>query len=480
LNHAEKILDNLDSNQRPTLYAQVASGIESFQSDDTYYATLAHLWAVARNYEKELHYSQLTGAQAVEANAPHEALPYLQRALELVTQLPDSDEKSQKELKIRIPLTIALTHTQGFTAPQVEQGWERSLTLCNALDNPPETVGVLWGLCGMYLVSGKNDIAANMDDELLELAPSTPYPNLTKLQAFYTRTINLVAIGEIEQALDSTRACLSIYDPSEASQAIAMYGSNPGITAKVWEASLLVILGYPDQGQTIFNAALDEARAFDHPFTLSNILTFCWVWQVLGNWENAYELASENAIIADKYGYGFNMLMGMPLLGWGMAQRGEINEGIQVIKQALDMMHGMGASILRNYFLGMLADASVKLGQLDEAVEVIDEALVRIETSVDRFYEPEIYRIKGELLWTMDDAQDEAEVFVQRAIDTSKERNVRWFELRSTVCLAKLWQSQGKNQEAYNLLKPLYDWFTEGFDTQDMKIAKELLDELDA
>lgn len=477
----ERILADFSEQERSKLYRRVAEAIETVYKDDAeHVATLAHLWAIADDNEKELHYAKLAGAQALGANLAGDALTYLQRALELFQQLPESTENSQLELEIRMPLSIALTHTQGFTSAEVEDSWTRSLDLCTILDNPPETVGVLWGLCGMYMVRGDNDVAANMDDQIFELAPFTPFPDLTRVQALYTRTINLIAIGEIEEALQSAKDCHALFNPEDSEQAIAIYGSNPGITVQAFEASLLQILGYSEQAAIKYEESLQAARKLNHPFTLSNILTFCWIIQLRGDVDRAAELASENLEIASEYGFGFNQLMGMPVLGWAMAQRGETEQGLGMIQQATAMLHSMGANLLRNYFLGILADAYIKLGQLAEAMEIVDEAIERIENSVDRFYEPEIYRLKAELLWEMHDATGEAKTFVQKAIQISRERNVRWFELRSTLCLGKMWQSQGNIQEAHQILEPIVNWFTEGLDTADLSEAREFLAELKA
>jgi len=236
-------------------------------------------------------------------------------------------------------------------------------------------------------------------------------------------------------------------------------------------------MGYPDQALEKLNDALAEARALRHPFTLATSLSFAWIHQLRRDPQTALELIREGNALTQEYGFRFYQLMGMPVLGWAMAQAGKPLEGIATLEQTLGMMKSMGAVFLHNYFLGLLAECYAANGQIDDAYRTLDEALENAAEGSGRFYEAELYRMRGELFLSNDDPA-QAEACFLKAVEIAHERELRLFELRAMVSLAQLWQGQGKTAEARDRLNHLYTWFTEGFDTRDLQEAKTLLNEL--
>jgi tetratricopeptide (TPR) repeat protein len=475
----ECLLDDMPEAERQPLYCRVAEAIEITRPDHPdYVPTLAHLWHVIGDDEKELIYVQKAGFQAFASNAGNEAAAYFTRALELIRSLiPEGAERAQQELAVQVPLSLVLMQTRGFTTPEVENAWLRSETLCNQLGNPPVTVGVLFGLCGVYTVSGRHELGIEMDKQILALAPTTPYPNATRMQAYYTATNTHLALGMIKEAMESARKVLEYYDPAEAQYAIAMYGGNPGITAKIWIAYLLQVTGYPNQALEQFNLAMAEARALGHPFTLSTCLTFGWFHQIRRDSKSAFEQSQENSALAAQYGFDFNQLVGMPVMGWAIAQQGKHAEGIAIIEQAVNMMASAGAVFLRIYYLGLLADAYLENNQVAEASRTLKQALENIENGSGRFYEPEIYRLSAETLLRQGGDSVQAEDYFLKAIEVAHQREMRLLELRAASGLARLHKSQGKTETASQPLESIYNSFTEGFDTLDLQDARALLND---
>jgi predicted ATPase len=167
------------------------------------------------------------------------------------------------------------------------------------------------------------------------------------------------------------------------------------------------------------------------------------------------------------------------LCGWARAHQRQGEEGIEQIKQGLTLCRATGAELQRPYYLALLAEAHGTMGQLEAGLTVLTEALTLTDTTGEHWYEPELYRLKGELLLQQSsDHQAEAESCFAQAIAIAQNQHAKSLELRTATSLARLWQSQNKHQEAYDLLAPIYGWFTEGFDTADLKDAKALLDEL--
>ena len=173
------------------------------------------------------------------------------------------------------------------------------------------------------------------------------------------------------------------------------------------------------------------------------------------------------------------MTFGSMLNGWALAHQGQTKEGIEQIHQGLIATRAKGSELWRPYWLALLADVHGITGQLEAGLTVLAEALTLVDTTGERWYEPELYRLRGELLLQQSsDNQVEVEACFHKALDIARNQQAKSFELRTATSLARLWQQQGKRQEAHDLLAPVYHWFTEGFDTLDLKDAKALLEEL--
>ncbi|MFN8373726.1 MAG: protein kinase [Anaerolineae bacterium] len=474
----ECLLDDMPAAERPLLYRRAAEGIETaYPNSADYLVTLAHLWQVVGDHQKELLYAQQAGFQALQSNASVEAANYLTRAMELLRLLPETSERTEQELSVQLPLSVALMQTRGFTTPVVEEAWLRSQELCTVLDKPQQLVGALFGLCGVYTVGGRHQLGLEMDDVIVALAPRTPYPEATIMQAYYTKTNTLIALGRIKDAIESAKEVLNHYDPALAHHAIATYGVNPGITAKIWIAFGQQVMGFFDQALQTLNAAIGEARALGHPFTLATSLSFAWMYQLRREPHTALVLAQEGHTLAHDYGFHFFELMGMPVLGWALAQQGSPTEGIGILEQYFKIMGAMGGVYLRNYFLGLLADCYIASGRYEDAAQSLNDALQNIEEGSGRFYEPEIYRMSAELALMQEDER-KAEQHFLKALEVAQERELPLFELRATTSLARWWQAQGKITEARQRLSHIYNRFTEGFDTSDLQDARALLGEL--
>jgi predicted ATPase len=239
-------------------------------------------------------------------------------------------------------------------------------------------------------------------------------------------------------------------------------------------------LGYPDQGLTRSHEALTLAQQSAHPFSLAFALNIAAIVHQLRREVRFTQERAEAAIsLSKEQGFPHWRAMGCILCGWALAQQGQAQEGLEQLHQGLRAFRATGAEILRPYFLALLAEAHGAMGQPAEGLAVLTEALALVETTGERWYEPELYRLKGALLLQQSsDNQAEAETCFQHAITIAQSQQAKSWELRAATSLARLWQQQGKRQEAHDLLAPVYNWFTEGFDTADLLEAKALLDVL--
>jgi predicted ATPase len=223
------------------------------------------------------------------------------------------------------------------------------------------------------------------------------------------------------------------------------------------------------------------AQQLAHPFSLADALSGAAICHQLRREERCTQERAEAALIlATEQGFLYYMAFDSILRGWVLAHQGRAQEGIEQINQGLIALRATGAELLRPYYLALLAKAHGTMRQPEEGLTALAEALTLVDTTGERWYAPELYRLKGQLLLQQSsDNSTEAETCFHDALAIARNQQAKSFELRAVTSLARLWQQQGKRQEAQDLLAPVYHWFTEGFDTADLKEAKALLHELE-
>jgi predicted ATPase len=237
------------------------------------------------------------------------------------------------------------------------------------------------------------------------------------------------------------------------------------------------MLGYPEQARQGMEETLVLARRLAHPFTLAQILFFSALLHQLRR-ESPVALAQveEALALCTEQGFALYLTFGMGLRGWALAAQGQWAEGIAQIREGFAAFRATGAGVFWPWFLALLAEACGQAGQINEGLCALGEALTAVQTKEDRFYEAEVYRLKGVLLLQDSTAhQEEAEEHLQQALNVARRQQAKSLELRAAMNLVRLWQQQGKRTAAQDLLAPIYGWFTEGFDTADLQEAQALL-----
>jgi len=288
----------------------------------------------------------------------------------------------------------------------------------------------------------------------------------------------LFFMGAVASAQTHFAQGVALYDPKQHRAAAFLYGEDAGVVCPSFAPWTLWCLGYPDQGLVRSREALTLAQQSRHPFSLG--LALCWAalfHQFRREGRVAQERAEAAIVLATEQGFPHWRARGAMTRGWALTQQGQTREGIEQMQQGLIAHRATGAEISRPYFLALLAEAYGTLREPEAGLMVLTEALTLANTTGDRWYESELYRLKGELLLQQSlDNQADAEHCFQQAIAIAHNQQAKSFELRAATSLARLWQQQGKRQEAHDLLAPVYHWFTEGFDTADLQEAKALLE----
>ncbi len=264
-----------------------------------------------------------------------------------------------------------------------------------------------------------------------------------------------------------------------------IYGSfDPGVDCLSHAALVLRNLGYPEQALKRSHEALSLAQELSHPFSLAFALNLAAILHQFRREGQAVRERAEAVItLSTEQGFAFFLAWGTMMQGWTLAEQGQVEEGIAQIREGLAASRATGSELWRSYWLALLAEMQGKVGQTEKGLRVVEEALAIAERTEESFYEAELYRLKGELtlqcnVQSPESRAKEAEECFQKAIDIARRQEAKSWELRAATSLARLWQQQGKTVEARNILAPVYNWFTEGFDTQDLKDAKALLAEL--
>jgi class 3 adenylate cyclase/predicted ATPase len=479
--------------RRKALHERTAQAIEEvYQAKlEDHYSDLAHHYSRSGNTQKAVKYLQLAGQQAVQRSVHEEAIRHLTAALELLKALPDTPERTQQELTLQTILGLVLATTKGWAAPEVERAYTRARELCQQGGNPLQLFPVLRGLWAFYLRRAELSTARELAEQLLTLAQPQQDPSFL-LEAHLALGTTLYYFGELTLAREHLEQGIVLYNPQHHHLAF-LSGLDPGVSCLSWGSWVLWLLGYADQALKRSHEAEALAQQVSHAFSLAYALGTAAVLYVLcRDGQGGQGRAEAMIVLSSEQGFAYPLAMGTLYRGWALTEQRREEEGIAQMHESLDAMRATGAELARPWASALQAEAYGKVGQTEEGLSVLTEAIATVHKTGERWYEAELYRLKGELSLQSrspqssvsdprplaPDLQAEAEECFQKAIAIAQRQQAKSLELRAATSLARLWQQQGKTAEARDLLAPVYNWFTEGFDTKDLLEARALLEEL--
>jgi predicted ATPase len=484
--------------RRKALHERTAQAIEAiFHSRlEDHYGDLAHHSTRSGNTQKAIEYLQRAGEQAVQRSAHAEAISHLTTGLDLLQILPDTSERARQELSLQITLSVPLRVTKGHAAPEVEHAYSRARELCQQIGETPQLFPVLWGLAELHFARAEFQTQYELGEQLLSLAQSAQDPALL-LEAQRVLGANSVSRGKFARARAHLEQGIALYDAQPHRSSAFLSGLEPGVALRSNTARVLWFLGYPDQARTRSRETLTLAQELSHPFSLAFALTFAgWLCQCRREGQAAQERAEAAIALCTEQGFQYWLSHGTILRGWALAEQGQGEKAITQMRQGLVAARATEAEVSRSYHLALLAEVCGKVGQAEEGLSVLAEALATVEKTGERFYEAELHRLKGQLTLqkfqvssskfqvqeslesSVQGLESEAEEYFLRAIEIARLQQAKSLELRAVMSLSRLWQQQGKKEEARQTLAEVYGWFTEGFDTADLQEAKTLLEEL--
>jgi tetratricopeptide (TPR) repeat protein len=438
-----------------------------------------------REFWRAVQYHGLAGQQALQRSAAQEAIAHLSIALDLLRNIPASSERTQQEMSLHMALGFALMNTKGYAAPEVEHAYAQARALSEQLEDTPQLFSILIGLTAFYATRSKLQHARELSEHSLTIAQHVQDLALL-LEAHRSMGHILFCQGNYLRARSHLEQAFSFYDREQHHTHAFLYGHNPGVFCLMHLAAVLWGLGYLAQAAKKSHEAIMLAREVGHPFTLAAALNMVSLLHIFhGEIAIASSWIEEEQTIATEHGFAFFMIVIPIHRAYLLAQQGQSEASILPLCQALVTFRSIGMEIGYPSQQALLAEVYGKAGQAEEGLSVLAEALAQVDKTGDRFYEAELYRLKGELtlqkqlkVASHKSQVEEAETCFLKAIEIARKQQAKMFELRATVSLARLWQQQGKRHEARQRLAEIYGWFTEGFDTVDLKEAKALLEEL--
>ena len=473
---------SLDEVLRAHLHGQVGIALENLFGPEEGVAAaavqLALHFQIARIDEKAVHYLHLASDRAMQLSAYHEVVAHASRALELLKNIPESTDRDEQELALCLTLGIADTGAKGGQLSEVRNTYNRARQLCEKLGKKYELVQVLGGLAIFYYVRAEHSKAQKLALEALDLAQAIGDPSLMMLCHWYLGFI-LFCLGEYQESLKYLRQVTEIYDCEKHHQILVqLRGSDAGIGAMAYEACCLWCLGYPDQALKRSKETLELGKKVAHPFSQADAICFggCLFHSMRRDAEGLSQEADALTQVADKSSLTGWLATGIRYRGEALILQGKIEESTELIQKG---MAGMKTEEIAIYFSGTFATLvgeQLKSGFLEDARTSLDEAFKFIDETDERYWEAELFRLKGELL-LMDEDVAGAEACLNKAIEISQKQSAKSLELRAAMSLSRLWSKHGKTTKAKKLLAEVYNWFTEGFDTPDLIEAKALLNE---
>jgi DNA-binding SARP family transcriptional activator/predicted ATPase len=473
---------SMDQVERANLHEQVGLALEQLYSAPEQAETISvqlalHFWKAGLT-EKALRYLQEAGERAMRLSA-YESRAHLNRALDLLMTLPDSPKRAEQELALQLALGKAWMNE----IPVAE--WEKTITraraLCQELGKTAELIRALGELSIFYYVRAEHQKGRELAEETLCLAQQGSDPLLLALGHWHLGFVTF-SMGEYPTASAHLAQVIAFYDPQEHHQRfVTLRGSDTGTSALAYDACCRWCLGYPEQALKRSQETLALGHALQQPFSLADIL--CFGGAMFNSMRRDGPALAENAVelvdLSRKMSYASWLGAGMRYQGEALAMQGKLEAGIAHMREGIAVMETVGARCHIVGTLCILAEAQARAGRVAEALETLAEGLARVEESGERHWQAELYRLSGELLLAQG-AEAEGEASLRRALETARRQSGKAWELRAALSLSRLWQSQGRPAAARELLGAVYDWFTEGFDTADLRAAKALLDELSA
>ena len=475
---------------RRALHARIAEAIESqfAETAESRPEMLAHHYTEAGLIEKAAGLWGKAGQRSLARSALVESATQLTRALEQIATLPGKPALRREQIKLQVALITPLLHIKGYAAAETKAAVEQARLLieqAEALGEPSEDPLLLFSVLYAFWVASyvafNGDVICNLATQFLALAEKqrATVPLMIGHRVMGT---SLLTTGDIAEGRGHLDQAIALYNPAEHRPLAARFGQDVGVAALSYRSWALWLLGYPEAALRDADDALKKAREIGQAATLMYALFHVAIpYTLCGNHAAVAAQARELAVLTEEKGSPFWKALGVMNQGSILALAGRASDAIEMLISGITAYRTMGGNNIVLLFLPHLARAHAELGQFEEALRCIGETTTAAETTKEKWCEAEVHRVAGEIaLMSPEPDATKAQAYFERALEVARAQQAKSWELRAATSLARLWREQGRQQDAHDLLAPVYGWFTEGFDTLDLKEAKALLDTLAA
>jgi predicted ATPase len=462
--------------RRRLLHRRVAEALEQTAGRERLLAAqIAWHYEQAGQHDSAVNYYSQAAAVAQQMYAYQDAIGYLERALALLANLPSDQKRVEQEIDLLSALGAAWSVVKTYAAFEAKQAFDRALALSRHLKTSPHLFVALWGLHEFHLARSEYDHSLYIAEQCLRMAQDLQEPDLL-IEAHHAMWGALVFMNRYSTAVAHVDQALLWYRWEQHHQLALQYGGHdPGHCGLLSAATALWVSGYPDQARHRMVEGIELTRHFSIPSSLADAAyNQTMIYQFLGEEQAALESAETTVRLSQKHGYRLGEAFGFALIGWARTMLGDHTGGLTLLKQGMEQWRNEGMHNLQTYLNILWIEACCTAGQIEAGIASAESAHTFGVEFGELFFAPEIYRLHGELLLRQGQ-QHATEVYCQQAIALARQQDAKSLELRSATSLAHLWQAQGKQSAAYDLLAPIYNWFSEGFDTPDLQAAHDLL-----
>jgi DNA-binding winged helix-turn-helix (wHTH) protein/predicted ATPase len=449
-------------------------------------AELAMHFEQGRDTPRAVRYLLQAADNAAHRSAQHEAAALARRGLQALGTLPETPERIEQELRLRMILGVALMATKGFAAAEVEEVCNQSLQLCAKQVASPPAFMVRWLFGLFHYFRGEMEAAHQIAGLLVDLAKELEDPVLV-LEGHRAFGVTLVDLGRFDEAMRSLDRTSMLYDSAHLASHVSFAGQDPKVVAESYAARALWALGYPDRALDRVGRALSFAQQISHAeSSVVAMHSAGLLHQLRGEPALAQERSEMMIALADEHGLELWSAFGSINRGWARVEQGDMEGGIDELQRGLTAYQATGAKLWRPYSLGLLAQALSRAGRNEDGLSMVTEALSIVQHSGEDWATAELLRIKGELLIVRAKNGDglsstsaaQAEKFLNEALSHAARQTAKSWELRIVTSLGRLYEQVGRRADARRVIDRSYSWFSEGFDTRDAKAAKSILERL--
>jgi class 3 adenylate cyclase/predicted ATPase len=473
---------------RRALHARIAEAIEGRFAEiaETQPETLARHCTEAGLIEKAVGLWGKAGQRSLDRSALAEAVAQFTRALEQIVTLPSTAALRREQIKLQVALITPLNHVKGYAAAETKMAAEQARSLIEQaealgepLEDPLLLFSVLYSFWVARFVAFNGKVMRELAAHFLTLAEKQGAA-VPLMVGHRNMGVSLLHTGDIQESRVHINRAIALYDPAKHRQLATRFGQDVRVALLFYRSLALWPLGYPDGALADADRAVSDAREIGQAASLMAALTLTSLSQIhCGSYARANAQLDEVITLANETGALFWKVGGMLVQGCLFTMAGKASDAVRAISSGLSAWRATGTTVWVPTYLSYLARAYAELGQFDEASRCVGEAIVAVQTTNESWYEADIHRIAGEIaLKSPKPDVLKAEAHFERAISVAQQQQAKSWELRAAMSMAGLWREQGKPQQARELLAPIYGWFTEGFDTLDLRQAKALLEDL--